>query len=133
MKTHYRFLKKQVQKIIKKAKQTAKNNGTEICGLLVDNGYFLELLSVKNRSKKGGSFQFCQQEVQFIEKAVKKMNHKIIGTFHSHPYYIAKPSDSDIEDAFDDEVMLIIDVLDGKVGLWYIKDKKTKKLKFKLI
>ncbi len=133
MKKPYRLLKKQVKKKITHAKQAAKNHGAEICGLLVDNGYFLELIQVKNISKRGGSFRFCPKEVECIEKSVKQMDHAIVGTFHSHPYAIAKPGDSDIAGAFDDEIMLIIDVLDADIGLWSIKAKKAKKLRFKFI
>ena len=84
-------------------------DGREICGFLVDNGYFIELIPLQNTQTKGG------------------------GTFHSHPTYLAEPGESDIKFAVDDSLMLVIDVLDKKVGLWSIKDKQKKKLRFTLI
>lgn len=127
------FLRKQLEQIIKESVLSAKNNGTEICGLLIDNGYFIEIVSVNNKNKVGGGFEFYVNEVKFIEKAVTKLNHEIIGTFHSHPTYIAKPGTSDIENAVNDSLMLIIDVMDKKTALWHIIDKKIKKRKFELL
>lgn len=66
-------------------------------------------------------------------QAADKTDHEIIGTFHSHPTYIAEPSDGDILNAIDDSFMLIIDAMDKEVGLWYIKNQKKKKKQFELI
>lgn len=134
MKKKYRILKKQLKKVVKEAVFSAtESDGAEICGLLIDNGYFIELIIVQNRKKQGGGFEFYPDEIRFIEEAMEKMNHEIIGTFHSHPTYIAEPSESDIKNAVDDSIMMVIDVLDKKVGLWHIKNKRKNKLTFNLI
>lgn len=126
-------MKKQLGKIINEAVSSANQNGQEICGLLVDNGYFIELIQVRNKIKEGGGFAFYVNEIRFLEGAAKKMDHEIIGTFHSHPTYIAEPSDGDILNAINDSLMLLIDVMDKEVGLWHIKDQKKKKKLFELI
>ena len=128
-----KILKNQIKKIIKDAEIASKKNGLEICGLLIDNGYFIEIIPVNNKTKKGGGFEFYVNEIRFIQKASIKMDHEIIGTFHSHPLSISKPSESDINNALDDSYMLVIDVLDKKVQLWYIKDKNIKNIDFDLI
>ena len=128
-----RILKKQLLKMINEAVSSASQNGQEICGLLVDNGYFIELIQVNNKIKSGGGFAFYANEIRFLQKAADKTNHEIIGTFHSHPTYIAEPSDGDILSALDDSFMLIIDAMDKEVGLWYIKDQRKKKKQFELI
>ncbi len=119
--------------MIEDAVYNATQYGREICGLLVDNGYFTELIRVENKCKKGGGFAFYSGEIKSVQKAVLRLNHEIIGTFHSHPYDIAKPGDSDIRYAVDDSFMLIIDVTDKKAGLWHIRNQKIKKISFHLI
>ena len=126
-------MKKQLSKMINEAVSSAGQNGREICGLLVDNGYFIELIQVNNKIKEGGGFAFYVNEIRFLQKAVNKIDHEIIGTFHSHPEYIAEPSDGDIQNALDDSLMLIIDVMDKEVELWHIKDHRKKKKQFELI
>ena len=129
----YRILKKDIEQIFKDATVAANNDGIEICGLLIYNGFFIELLKVRNKNKRGGGFAFYSSEIKLLQKAVNMLNHEIIGTFHSHPAYIAEPSESDIAYALDDSYMLIIDVLDKKVALWYIKGLTKKKINIELI
>ena len=133
MKRSYRVLKEHLKAMIKEAILAAQNNGREICGLLVDNGYFIELVRTANKTKRGGGFSFYSKEIEFVESAVKKLNHKIVGTFHSHPYYIAEPGESDISDAFDDEIMLVIDVINRDAALWRIANNRKVKLEIELI
>jgi proteasome lid subunit RPN8/RPN11 len=129
----YRPKKKQLQKLISDSVSVSRNNGKEVCGLIVDTGYFLELIQVKNKIKRGGSFKFYVDEVNKIESAVSLLSYKIVATFHSHPYYYAKPGESDLAAAEDGELMLIIDCLDKVAMLWIVKNKSAKKVEFKLI
>lgn len=129
----YKILKEQLTEIIKDAGLSAKDNGREICGLLVYNDFFIELIKVKNKTKRGGGYSFYYKEIRFIQKSVRKTGHEIIGTFHSHPSYIATPCESDIMNALNDSLMLIIDVINKEAELWHIKNKKYRKVKFKLI
>jgi len=119
--------------MIDAAIHAAADGGKEICGLLVDNGYFIELIKTKNKRKTGGGFAFYSQEVRSIKVAAEKLGHEIIGTFHSHLLYIAAPGESDIANVVDDSLMLIIDVLEKKAGLWHIENQKAKKAQFILI
>lgn len=128
-----KLLKSQVNKIVQDAIFLANNNGQEICGLIVDNGYFLELIQVRNKIKQGGAFAFYSSEIKAVQKSVNILQHEIVGVFHSHPLFIAEPSEIDIENAIDDSLMLIIDVTEKKIGLWYIKDYRKQKVDFKLI
>jgi proteasome lid subunit RPN8/RPN11 len=130
----FKLLNEQILQMIKEAEISASTRaGCEICGLLVDNEYFIELIKVKNKTKKGGGFSFYYNEIRLLQSALKIMNHKIIGTFHSHPLYIAKPSESDIQNTNDDSYMLIIDVLDKEIGFWYIKDGHATKADYEII
>ncbi|MBN2320819.1 MAG: Mov34/MPN/PAD-1 family protein [Acidobacteria bacterium] len=129
----FKFLSTQLNNIVKDAQLSVKDSGKEICGFLVDNGYFIEIIKLKNKTKKGGGYSFYLKEADFIEKACTIMNHKIVGTFHSHPYYIAVPGDSDKANAFDNELMLIIDVMGKDIKLWQITNTKEKEIPFELI
>ncbi len=40
----YKFLKSELDKFINKAILSAAKDGKEICGLLADNGYFIEII-----------------------------------------------------------------------------------------
>ena len=130
---HFRLLQKQVDEAINAATVAASQGGMEICGLLIDNGYFIELIATKNKIKKGGSFAFNTREIRLIQKSASALNHEIIGTFHSHPFYIDEPSESDIKNTLDNSIMLIIDVTGRKVGVWHIKDDNKKRVEFTII
>ncbi len=129
----YRIKKKQLQNILKDAISTSKDDGKEICGLIINTGYFLELIQTKNKIKRGGSFAFYVNEINKIKKAALVLNYEIVGTFHSHPYYFAKPGKSDLVNAENDDLMLIIDCIDKEIMLWKIKNGKTNKVKYELL
>ncbi len=133
MKPKYRILQRQLRQVMTAANSSARRNGAEICGLLVYNGYFIELVKVKNKVKRGGGFSFYYNEVRFIEKAASIMGHQIIGTFHSHPYYISSPGESDIRGARDDSLMLIVDVKKREAKMWHIKNHKKRRVPFRLV
>jgi proteasome lid subunit RPN8/RPN11 len=128
-----KIIKKDLNRIIRTARNTARNDHHEICGLLIDNGHFLEILETRNTSKRGGHFEFDGKQIRKIMKSVKDVNHEIVGTFHSHPLYYPKPGVNDIKWAVDDSLMLIIDCIDQEATLWHIKDKKARAVKYKVI
>ena len=128
-----RLLKSQFDNASSLAKKSAKINGAEICGLLVDNSYFIELVHVRNKSKRGGGFSFYFNEIRAIQKTAKVFHHAILGTFHSHPAGLPEPGETDRTYALDDSLMLIFDVMGKTAGLWQIKNKKARRLEFDLL
>ena len=122
-----------VKSAVAKAVRTAKPHGREICGLLIDNGHFIELHQTKNQAKAGGSFCFNAKEIRSLVRAATIMNHSVVGTFHSHPSGISSPGPGDISNAVDRSLMLIIDCMAQRADLWSIKNGKVKKAKLKLI
>jgi proteasome lid subunit RPN8/RPN11 len=132
-KQSYRLPKNPLRKLISKAVKLSRKSGREICGLLVDNGYFLECLEVKNAAKRGGSFAFHIKEIRLIEKAVSTLGHSIVGTFHSHPLSLAEPGDTDLSVIVEPELMLIIDCLDKEARLWRIAREKAYEVQFELL
>jgi len=117
---------------LKLARHEAKED-REICGFLIDNGYFLQLQPAQNLSTTGGSFSYCKKEVKQLEKSTGTLGIEIVGTFHSHPISEAIPGPNDVKYALDDSLMLIFDCI-GNVGmLWYIKDGRSRKRVIELI
>jgi proteasome lid subunit RPN8/RPN11 len=107
--------------------------GAEVCGLILDNGSLCELVQVRNKVKRGGGFAFYFGEVRGIEKWAGLCNHKIVGTFHSHPLGLPEPGPSDLSNALEGDMMFIFDVLGRSARLWHIKNRKAKELRFRLL
>jgi proteasome lid subunit RPN8/RPN11 len=128
-----RIKRKQLRDLIEIAASSAKDGGKEVCGLLIDTGYFLELIRLRNKTKKGGSFGFYAKEICGLEKAVSHLNYKVVGSFHSHPLYFAKPGEGDLSNSEDDDLMLIIDCVEKKADLWKIKRGKANRVKYEVI
>jgi len=118
------FLEKKIALMQSKAVLEAGHD-REICGLILDNGYFLDFVLLRNRDKNIGKFSFYAREVKKIKQASKLLDIKIIGTFHSHPWSSADPSKSDIKNALEDSLLMIFSVPDKTAKLWYIKDNEA--------
>jgi proteasome lid subunit RPN8/RPN11 len=128
MKNRYAVLKKDIRSLIRRAVDEAKRKGKEICGLIVDSGFCLEFVICKNKSVRPGSFSFYFGEVRSIVEAAKRLGHEVVGTFHSHPLGLDEPGDTDITNAVNDSLILIISCSDRRVALWRIKSGKASKI-----
>ena len=128
-----KFSKTQFRKIWNEAKKLAKLNGREVCGLILDNGSFFELIQTRNKAKRGGGFSFYFGEVRAIRKLSCLRGREIVGTFHSHPVGLPDPGPSDLRHAVDDSLMLIFDVTGRTARLWRVKRESAKRLQFSLI
>ena len=129
----HRILRKQLDREKKEASIVSRREDREICGLIVDNGYFLELVRLKNKTRRIGGFSFYKNEVKEIEKAVQKIGNKIVGTFHSHIISAPEPGRGDIEGAEEGALMLIIDAEEETSMLWRIRRGKAQRLNFRQI
>jgi len=105
----------------------------EICGLLVDNGYFLELVFLRNKSRMPNKCTFYFGEVRAIEKACRKMGHRIIGTFHSLPSSSAEIGDDRIENGVEGSLLFVISSTEKRATLWQTEDGLTKETQFVLL
>src|SRR5271166_6668127 len=99
-----KFSRTQLERVQRQATKGAKSGGREICGLIVDNGSFWELVQVRNKSKCGGGFSFYVHEIRAVQKMARLCDHEIVGTFHSHPLGLANPGSSDLSNAVDDSM-----------------------------
>jgi proteasome lid subunit RPN8/RPN11 len=115
-----------------KARGRAKN-AREICGLLIDNGCFLQMKETRNISQRRGSFLLDQREINSIRKASKTLDLEVVGTFHSHPFSPAEPGKADIEGANTGSLMLILDATDKDVRLWRIQNDRAYAMRFEWV
>jgi len=113
--------------------ETKRDFGREICGFLIDNGYFLHLWLTRNKRREPGGFSYYMREVKELESITKKLGIPIVGTFHSHPTSEAIPGPNDVKYAANDSLMLIFDCIGNEGGLWHIKDGRYRKKKIELI
>jgi proteasome lid subunit RPN8/RPN11 len=120
-----------LDKLMKRAISAARKGSREVTGLIVDNRCRLDLIECNNKSRRAASSAFYFSEVRRIVKAAKTLNYEVVGTFHSHPVWLAEPGDSDIIHAENDSLMLIVACSTRETKLWHIKNGKASEIKFK--
>jgi proteasome lid subunit RPN8/RPN11 len=59
------------------------------------------------------------------------LKYEVVGTFHSHPLWLAEPDEGDIINAENNSLMLIIGCSTREAKLWSIKNGKASELKYK--
>jgi len=105
----------------------------EVCGLLIDNGHFLQIKETRNLATRKGSFVMDLREIRSLKKAAKKLDLKVIGTFHSHVTWNAEPGKTDIAGTWDGYLMLIVDGMNKEAKLWHVKNNRAYPLSFEII
>jgi proteasome lid subunit RPN8/RPN11 len=128
----YRMRRSELRKLTTKAVKLS-NDLHEICGLLVDNGYFLQLVEVRNTCRRPCSFCLHGGDIRVVEKACDRLNSRVVGTFHSHIVSPAKPGKGDIDGASDGNLMLVLDTIHRDLGLWRIRGRRAYRLKLEII
>lgn len=108
---------------------TAMHNGAkagypqEVCGLLigscdganwrVDEARIVENL---NKVRAADRFQLDPKGYQQADRELRGSGREIIGVFHSHPDCPARPSPTDLENAWEGFLYPIISICDGKIA-----------------
>jgi len=128
----WRILEGELDDVMRRA-VVASARRREICGLLIDNGYFLELVFMRNKSRTPDKCSFYFGEVRTIEKACRKVGHRIIGTFHSLPSPPREIGDGHIENGVDGSLLLAINPAEKNATLWQTEGGKAKKAQFVLL
>jgi proteasome lid subunit RPN8/RPN11 len=123
--------KAQYNYFLREARRVARiSSGTEICGLIVNIGFYLSFVQTRNLSRHAGSFVLCGSDVRRIVSSVNNLKQEVVGTFHSHPAATATPGKSDIEHAVDDSLMFVFDCIANEGRLWKIKKGTAKPVSF---
>jgi proteasome lid subunit RPN8/RPN11 len=92
----------------------------EICGVVIDNGWTLELVRLPNRTRRRGCFRMVSVDLKDVERAARRLGHRVVGSFHSHPVSVAKPGPGDIRGAEVGSLMLVIDCIGREASLWRV-------------
>lgn len=95
----------------------------EICGLLLGdinsqgwNIHQVRQVENINTERAADRFQLDPSGYQAIDREIRGTGVEIIGVFHSHPDCPAKPSPTDLDNAWEGFLYPIISVCDGKVA-----------------
>jgi proteasome lid subunit RPN8/RPN11 len=95
----------------------------EICGLLIgklDGEIWLieEARQIENLNKERAAdrFQLDPAGYQAVDRELRGSGMEIIGVFHSHPDCPAKPSPTDLDNAWEGFLYPIVSVCDGTVA-----------------
>ena len=94
----------------------------EICGLLIgriegNHWVTTEARQIENLNKERAAdrFQLDPAGYQAVDRELRGSSTEIIGVFHSHPDCPAKPSPTDLENAWEGFLYPIVSVCDGEV------------------
>lgn len=108
----------------------------EICGLLIgsfDGSYWqideARQIENLNTTRAADRFQLDPAGYQAVDRELRGSGREIVGVFHSHPDCPAKPSPTDLENAWEGFIYPIISVCDGKVASqlnWALNDNGSK-------
>ncbi len=128
----WRILKGELDDAVRRAVLAAARR-REICGLLIDNGYFLELVFMRNKSRMPRKCAFYFGEVRTIEKACRKLGHRIIGTFHSFPSSPTEMGDGHVENGVEGSLLLVISSTEKSATLWQTEGGEAKGAQFVLL
>ena len=95
----------------------------EICGLMIGKispqAWLIDQVRAVtnlNQERAADRFQLDPSAYQAIDRELRGSGSEIIGVYHSHPDCPAKPSPTDIENAWEGFAYPIISVYDGKVA-----------------
>ncbi len=110
----------------------AKGYPDEVCGLLIGKGnaqgwQVAEVRQVANinQERAADRFQLDPAGYQAIDSELRGSGLEIIGVFHSHPDCPAKPSPTDLSNAWEGFVYPIVSVVRGQVAevrCWVLSD-----------
>ncbi len=83
----------------------------EICGLITDNGDVIEIANVAKH--KANNYVFDTLSYYSELRELKRLNIKVVATWHSHPHCNSEPSTLDIEYFLKSEYDMVIVSFDG--------------------
>lgn len=129
----YRIPASQLSWFGARARSLARASQREIAGLLVARDDLLQLVELRNVSKRRGSFEIRRSDIRKADRAARVVSSTVVGTFHSHLVSEAKPGPRDIREASDGTLVLICDTIGQEWRLWRIRTGRAYKIAFALL
>jgi proteasome lid subunit RPN8/RPN11 len=103
----------------------------ECCGALYGSDeVIVEALPLPNNTDEGPRrrFRISDPDYMLAEKHARKSGHAFVGFYHSHPDHPARPSQTDLDNAWPNMHYLITSVLDGRVDVtraWRLREDRS--------
>jgi proteasome lid subunit RPN8/RPN11 len=103
----------------------------ECCGALYGSDeVIVEALPLPNNTDEGPRrrFRISDPDYMLAEKHARKTGHAFVGFYHSHPDHPARPSQTDLDNAWPNMHYLITSVLDGRVDVtraWRLREDRS--------
>jgi proteasome lid subunit RPN8/RPN11 len=91
----------------------------EVCGALIrDSDGEIYLLPLDNLATEPAKWEIRRSWLRFIRRNLRGTGERLVGTFHSHVGGYAYPTEKDLDYYPSGFLMMIIDTVDRRVGMW---------------
>ena len=103
----------------------------ECCGALLEsNGVIVEAFNLDNTTDGPAARRFLvgPNEYRRAEARARERGGRLAGFYHSHPDHPARPSQTDLENAWPNFVYVIVSVVDGTprdVTCWRLREDRS--------
>ncbi len=83
-----------------------------------------------NTTEEGARRRFLirPSDYKFVEEEAKRLNHELLGFYHSHPDHPARPSQYDLDHAFPFFWYVIVSIQQGRpehMTVWQLADDRS--------
>jgi proteasome lid subunit RPN8/RPN11 len=126
----YRLVGAQLSQLARRARGEARSTQREVAGALVGRDGLIQLVPLRNVSRRRGSFALRKSDIQATARAARCLLGDVVGTFHSHIASDATPGPRDIREAGDGSLMLIYDTIGQEWRLWRIRGGRAYPIRF---
>jgi proteasome lid subunit RPN8/RPN11 len=128
--SRYRVVGAQLSQVGRRARGEARLRQREVAGVLVGRDGIIQLVPLRNVSRRRGSFALLKSDIQATARAARRLLGNVLGTFHSHIASDATPGPRDIREASDGSLMLIYDTIGQEWRLWRIRKGRPYPMRF---
>jgi proteasome lid subunit RPN8/RPN11 len=110
---------KERRRLHDRASRAQQKDHLEVCGAVVANGDgHLRLIFLENKAEASYRFVVRRRDLAEVRRGLRGSGERLIGTFHSHPIGLAKPSPRDRKLCGLRTYLLIYDVCGREAKLW---------------
>ena len=129
----HRLIGAQLSQLGRRARSEARSTQREVAGVLVGRDGIIQLVPLRNVSRRRGSFALLKSDIRAAARAARRLLGDLVGTFHSHIVSDARPGPRDIREAGDGSLMLIYDTIGQEWRLWRIRRGRSYAVRFTVV
>jgi proteasome lid subunit RPN8/RPN11 len=103
----------------------------ECCGALIGmEGVVHNVTPLPNTTEEGARRRFLirPSDYKLVESEARRLNHELLGFYHSHPDHPARPSQYDLDHAFPFFWYVIVSIQEGRpqdTTVWQLADDRS--------